>query len=348
MSPASERDFVDRCERLFRELGYEVDREYSIQTASRRVTFDMLIRPTDSEERRPVEVKEYGEREVTLQEIRNAAARLSWTATLYVGLRRPILVINDVIVSVHREWVENEYKIEVWDLERLHKEAASIGSSLFERPASRAGAEALVFSSRAHVHAAATLSRSTGRKLCGELKAIPKGPKDSKQYEQKCAEIIDYLFGDSLVDGQQQTRSVDGLNIMDIVYRLLPGNQFWETLGRDFRARTIVFECKNYEGEIPAYQVYTTERYIYPQALRSVCFVLCRIGPHAHALAAASGALRESGKLLIFLNDNDLCEMLKVRDEQLDRDEPAKSDPKNAPTELLDQKIYKFIATLNR
>lgn len=57
--------------------------------------------------------------------------------------------------------------------------------------------------------------------------------------------------------------------------------------------------------------------------------------------------MREAGKLLIFLSDKDLGEMLEVRDAQIsDSKDPVDQD--NDPTILLDQKIYDFIARLPR
>ena len=160
-------------------------------------------------------------------------------------------------------------------------------------------------------------------------------------------EIIEYLFGEHLLDARPQARLEDGLSILDVVYRVNPSHIFWETLTRDFRARVIVFECKNYTDPVGPQQVYTTERYISTGALRPICFLLTRKPPHEHAELAAFGAMRESGKLLIFLSDKDLGEMLKVRDAQiLNSKDPADQD--NDPTILLDQKIYDFIARLPR
>jgi hypothetical protein len=94
-------------------------------------------------------------------------------------------------------------------------------------------------------------------------------------------------------------------------------------------------------------QVYSTERYVSPNALRSICFLLTRHGPNDHATLAAYGALRETGKLLIFLSDSDLIEMLQMRDVQLaNADKVAMSD--SDPTLLLDQKIYIFLAQMPR
>jgi hypothetical protein len=132
------------------------------------------------------------------------------------------------------------------------------------------------------------------------------------------------------------------------VYRVDPRHHFWATLTRDFRARVVVFECKNYTDPISPMQVFTTERYMSVNALRPLCFMLTRKTPHAHAELAAFGALRESGKLLIMLNDEDLVQMIKVRDAQLQEEPGTPAWDQNDPTIILDQKIYDFVARCPR
>jgi hypothetical protein len=46
---------------------------------------------------------------------------------------------------------------------------------------------------------------------------------------------------------------------------------------------------------ITADQVYSTERYLFSGALRTVCFLISRKGPDEGCKRAAQGALRESG-----------------------------------------------------
>ena len=57
---------------------------------------------------------------------------------------------------------------------------------------------------------------------------------------------------------------------MDLIARLVPKetSAFWQSLAQDFRCRYIVFEFRNYTEEISQNQIYTTEKYLYPTALR--------------------------------------------------------------------------------
>lgn len=59
---------------------------------------------------------------------------------------------------------------------------------------------------------------------------------------------------------------------------------------------------------------YTTEKYLYAKALRSVAIIVSRKGADENALAAAKGCLRESGKLILCLSDEDLKELLRIKE----------------------------------
>lgn len=191
-------------------------------------------------------------------------------------------------------------------------------------------------------------SKPRGKDLIERLDEVPRGKVGAKAYERLCQEILGYLFGDHLLDPRAQSRLEDDLSILDIVYRVDPRHHFWVTLTRDFRARVIVFECKNYTDPVTPMQVFTTERYMSVNALRPICFMLTRKPPHDHAELAAFGAMRESGKLLIFLSDEDLKQMLLVRDAQLAEEPGSALWDQNDPTVILDQKIYDFVARCPR
>jgi hypothetical protein len=61
-------------------------------------------------------------------------------------------------------------------------------------------------------------------------------------------------------------------------------------------------------------QIYSTEKYLYTTALRSIAIVVARNGADDGAYKAATGALREAGKLIVIVSMDNLLEMLRVRD----------------------------------
>lgn len=157
-----------------------------------------------------------------------------------------------------------------------------------------------------------------------------------REYEELCQETVTFLFDPDLYGFEKQAQTSDGGNRYDFICRIRPGNPFWDSIRADFRTRSVLFECKNYSAAISADQVYSTERYLFSGALRTVCFLISRHGPDDGCKRAAQGALREAGKLILLLSNDDLIEMLRLKED------------KEGPTSFLDERIWQFIITLPR
>lgn len=307
-----------------------------------------------------VEVKWTSLGRVSLSMLRDWASR---AAALPRLAHRPMLVVAEQVEDSRREWAEREFDVTVWDrrdLDRMARDTPAhdrlwnllseaellraewkAGRTVTTRPgAAQLGVE--IAEDEAVPADLPTIPR--GEELIEALADVPPGKGGAKAYEQICQSIINYLFGDHLLEPVSQSRLEDDLSILDVVYRVSPKHLFWSTLTRDFRARVIVFECKNYTDPIGPMQVFTTERYMSVAALRPICFILSRQAPHIHAELAAAGALRESGKLMICLSDTNLIDMLRLRDAQVREGPESAGWEQNDPTVLLDQRIYEFIA----
>lgn len=95
---------------------------------------------------------------------------------------------------------------------------------------------------------------------------------------------------------------------------------FWGILERYFNSKYIIFEFKNYSEKITQKEVYTTEKYLYAKALRSVGIIIAANGYDENALWAAKGCLRENGKLIILLDTEDLIAMNEM---EIDNEGPS-------------------------
>jgi hypothetical protein len=118
----------------------------------------------------------------------------------------------------------------------------------------------------------------------------------------------------------KQKASDTNLSFYDLIARVASEHDFWKAIVTQFRSRYVIFEFKNYNTRIKQGQIYTTEKYLFGTALRSTAFIISRSGADNNALAAARGALREAGKLIINLDVDDLCEMLHRKDSGDDYD----------------------------
>lgn len=354
--------FEDLVAKVLSAAGYELEREVRTDVGGPMFAFDMVLRAASGGDR-IAEVKWTRLSPVPLRMLRDWAARLASYARAASG-GQPVLIVSGIADNAHREWVEEQFDVDVWDIDRLlllARDDVDLTGEVLAFQAETRRLEAEMQTVRAPAGPEPLQPESPelsgpeapnsldgrGEALIKRLSAIPTGNAGAKAYEQTGIEIIDYLFGEHLVDARPQSRTEDGLNIFDVIYRVRPKHSFWNTLTRDFRARVIMFEFKNYTDQVGPQQVYTTERYMSSAALRPICFLVSRKAPHAHAEVAAFGSLRESGKLLVFLSDADLNTMLKFRDAELVAAEEDRATDED-PSVVLDQKIYQFLATMGR
>lgn len=127
-------------------------------------------------------------------------------------------------------------------------------------------------------------------------------------------------FSDDLALWREQQKSNKDLYRFDLLCRIKDGNQktFWSILERYFNSKYVIFEFKNYSEKITQKEIYTTERYLYAKALRSVAIIVSANGYEENAYWAAKGSLRENGKLIMLFDTKDLIAMNKMKIEQED------------------------------
>ena len=159
--------------------------------------------------------------------------------------------------------------------------------------------------------------------LISQLKRCPSGKADFAEFEGICTSILKRLFSDDLALWDQQCNSNDQLYRFDLLCRVKNNNRstFWGIIERFFNSKYVIFEYKNYEDKITQKEIYTTERYLYLKALRSVAIVIARKGADDHAYIAAKGTLRENGKLILILDEDDLYKMIDIKRREEDPSE---------------------------
>lgn len=136
---------------------------------------------------------------------------------------------------------------------------------------------------------------------------------------------------------RKQLTSSDEINKYDLISRIKINNySFWEFIQNRLNCQYIILECKNYTKHIKQGQILTTEKYLFPKALRSVAIIFTRIGADENALKMAEGALREQGKLILVLDDKLVCKMLHAK------------DLANDPSDILFNLADDFFMKLNR
>jgi hypothetical protein len=157
-----------------------------------------------------------------------------------------------------------------------------------------------------------------GTELSDELRKILAGRGDAAGYERLCIEIIQYLFDGDLRPGEGQQTTSDNLNRFDYICRIVPTRDFWAFLTDHLNSRYVIFEFKNYQDKISQGQILTTEKYLMQKALRRVAIMFTRKGANESALKMTEGAMRESGKLILILDDDAVIRMLKDKEQGKD------------------------------
>lgn len=150
-----------------------------------------------------------------------------------------------------------------------------------------------------------------------QLKVLETGSAAFKKYEELCVSILKYILGEYLTLWEQQKTTEEDLYRFDMCCKIKNGvtQDFFDTICKYFSTKYIVFEFKNYEKPITQREIYTTEKYLYEKALRKVAIIISRKGADKYAKMAARGSLRESGKLIICLSDEDMKAMLQIKKE---------------------------------
>lgn len=168
------------------------------------------------------------------------------------------------------------------------------------------------------------------------LNKINEGEDDAQKYEKLCGEIINFLFEENINKYKEQKKTDDGLNRYDAIARISPKTAFWKFIAEEIGSRYVVFEFKNYRENIGQGQILTTEKYLLNLALRRVAFIFCRAGCSNSAEKMLKGALRESGKVIFVLNDEDIINMLNMKENGLE------------PSDYLFDKADELFMTLSR
>jgi hypothetical protein len=175
-----------------------------------------------------------------------------------------------------------------------------------------------------------------GSLLSQELLALARGKETWSDYEDLCKRILKYLFPDDLHGWHAQAWTDDGLNRFDYVCRIRPTRDFWRFLLEHLRSRYVLFEFKNYTGEIKQGQVLTTEKYLLEKGLRNVAIIFTRLGADQNATKTTQGAMREQGKLMLILDDQAVSGMLLMKERGED------------PSDFLFERADQFLLSLPR
>ena len=222
--------------------------------------------------------------------------------------------------------------VEVWDAEflgNLLEKHAALSSELHYLKTAQEGLANLI-----KPVARSEAPDERGAALISQLDSIPRGKPGWRAYEDTCIQILAFCFVPPLRLPRIQTTTDDGLDRRDAIFPIGTGNVFWDGVKHQHASRMVVAEFKNYADPIGQAEVESLQQYLLPSALRSFGLLCSRHAPSQSAIRARRRAWLIASNIILFLSDDDLKEMIRIRS---DDDDPAT---------LLDTKLDEFFIHL--
>jgi len=311
------------------------------------IVIDILAQ--DDEDAKSIfEVKYYSSSTAKLQLLERAANQLKSYRHL-VEAEYLYLIVNIKVDEGNKGFIEEEYGIRVIDIENLLYLSSNTESRIELMDFVNTKSDEFVdfynkpfhfeeyhpkYDERNLIKSTITDKDLKGDDLALRLRNLKPGRRYFSYYERIVGDILRYMFDGDLVGWHEQKKTTDGLYRYDTICRIVSNEHVWKTFTDDFNSRYILFEYKNYKDEITQREVYTTEKYLFQTARRNVAIIISRIGASKNAHKASDGILRESGKLMLHLQDIDLINMLKMFDNG--------SDPRDYLFDILDTMLMEL------
>jgi len=172
--------------------------------------------------------------------------------------------------------------------------------------------------------------------LIKRLDNCPEGKDGWKKYEDTCLEILNYLFVPPLGEPKIQSRRESGIDIRDAIYPNRNSNENWKFIRDDYDAKYIVFEFKNYSengSEIDKQVLLQIDDYL-KKTIGRFGIICSKKMPNKSGLEKRKDVFIENNKLVLFVNNEDLKEMLLRKHKKM--------DPSDVIIDLIDDFNLKF------
>lgn len=245
-----------------------------------------------------------------------------------VGASKAILIVSSAL-SAQAKCLQLQEGITVWD-------AGDLARLLDRHERVRHAYSALVTSAESleALLADKEVTPTKADDLISRLASVPGGKEGWRAYEDVCIKVLNYAFVPPLRPPRIQSSSEDGLDRRDAIYPIGMGSAFWESIKHHHSSRMVVVEFKNYIDPIGQREVESLQQYLLPKARRSFGILCSRNEPSDSALKARRRAWMVAENIILFLSDEDLSEIVRMR---LDD---------NDPSEVLDAQMDDFFIKL--
>lgn len=155
------------------------------------------------------------------------------------------------------------------------------------------------------------LAQDRGSLLLEKLEKCPASG-TGKEYEAVVREVLEFLFVPPLGRIQEQLRREDNHEIIDLSMSNNAAVFFWDRVLNEFDAKSIVIEIKN-KDQVNKDEVNQLRIYLSRPSRGRFGLLISRLPPSPSALRSRRDAYSDEEKLILFLSNADLRQMIEMR-----------------------------------
>lgn len=172
--------------------------------------------------------------------------------------------------------------------------------------------------------------KSDSSNYVDELKSIQAGKKQWNAYQRVVKDIFEYLFNPPLSKAYYESSDEQKINRRDIVFPNYSVNGLWKFLSEKYLADFIVIDTKNYKNQVQKKDVLQISNYLKEFGTGLFGIIVSRKVPHNNAKATQREQWMVYKKMIIFLDDEDIIQMLTMKEKS------------GNPEDVIRQKIEDF------
>lgn len=149
--------------------------------------------------------------------------------------------------------------------------------------------------------------------LAERLGNLAPGRLNWSAYQSLCGQILDYIFCPPMEYSIAESRNQTGTNRRDFIYPNYAIDGFWAFMRIHYEAHYVVVDAKNYKDTLKKDEVLQIAHYLTRHGTGLFGLIACRNGASSAARAVRREQWILHDKLIVFLDDSDLRQMLENR-----------------------------------
>jgi hypothetical protein len=148
--------------------------------------------------------------------------------------------------------------------------------------------------------------------LITRLTNCPLGQSGWKEFEDICTAILVDLFVPPLKYPKAQARTLNGLERRDLLFSLRNIEGGWEKIQKEFDAKFLLCEFKNYTDPFTKDEVNQTRIYL-RDTIGKIGIIFSRKGPDSNASKMRNSIYSQERKVILFFDDRHLKELINLK-----------------------------------